>query len=329
MRRTSPRGALSILVLVGAMQVAAPAASSAQAWRLGPDRFSLRHPTLPSIQISSTTTDLPALTFYAAPDFSGTPVWILDERGLVIDGRLTCRWRDWAHGERLLEPAERAASDVPLDLACGAGLPIRTRVTDGGLGSPALFLAVSSVRSHVVELRVGRRAVYFDARMLPGREHGWSEAPQPAFGSASGQPGWSWLKSQRWKDGAEGAALAARLRDPAFSRFYHGLRGCLISRAPGCLLPYLAEDFAFSRWWGEEGDGGTSQPPLGRRAFARQVRQAATFGWREFWQDFAWCFLRGRFDDSASGLSFWRGFVGCTVVRKGGRYAIQSCDASD
>lgn len=322
--RRHPRTAVLALALAGLIATAASA--SAQAWRLGPDRFSLRHPTLPSIAINSTGPDLPTFAFFASPDFAGPPVWLLDSRGLVIDGDVRCRWRDWGDGERLLE-APGTANDLRVGRPCGAPIPIRTRVTDGGLGSPALFFAVSSVRGHVVELRLGRRAVFFDARTLPGRAYDWSEAPQPSFGSPDGPPGWDWLKSQRWRDETEGAQLAARLRDPAFARFYHGLRGCLTTRAPGCLVQYLHEDFTITPWWSVESDEPGEPPAIDRKTFARRVWQAATPGWQEAWQELAWCFLRGRFE--ASELSFWRGFVVCRVAATTTGYAITTCDATD
>jgi hypothetical protein len=312
---------LTLLTSVLVLHVLAPSDASSQTWRLGPDRFSLRHPTSPSIEIWSTGADLPTLRFFEAPDLSGNASLVIDAAGLTLDGRRRCRWLAFDAHSRLLGLQYGKDGLLAREPECPEDLPISTHVTDAGFGQPALFIVISRISGLVGQIRYRTRTFYFDLHVLPGNPRE-DEPPPFRLPSRSG-PGWAWLESQRTKDRQDGAALARRLEDSQFARFYHGIRACLLHGPPPCLDEYLDPSFSLTPWWSG------SRDKLGGRGFGRVAWQTAPNGPHDssLWQELAWCLLRGRWSDES--LSFHRGFFLCQVAQREGRYGLVSCDVSE
>jgi hypothetical protein len=261
---------------------------------------------------------LPTLRFFEAPDLSGNASLVIDAAGLTLDGRRRCRWFAFDAHSRLL--GLQAGNGVPIrEPECPEDLPISTHVTDAGFGMPALFIVISRINGLVAQIRYRTRTFYFDLRELPGNAR--EDEPPPFRLPDRSGTGWAWLDSQRTKDRLDGAALARRLEDSEFARFYHGIRACLLHGPPECLDEYLDPSFTLTPWW--TGSHGT----FGRRGFGRIAWQTAPDGplaW-SLWQEVAWCLLRGRWYDG----SFHRGFFFCQVAQTEGRYGLVSCDVSE
>lgn len=303
----------AVLLLVA---ISGPA-SAGQAWRLGPDHHSLRHPANLTIRIFATSSGLPTLRFFVAASLRGTPAAVLDAKGLWVDGQLRCPWVPWADGERLLR---RGATYTNSDFhACSAGVAVSTVVTDAGFGSPQVRLVIRGVKGRIAELDGVHRPLFFDLTTLPG---GAGTEFQPAGVTLPHREttGWEWDESQHAVDVREGEALAQRLREPAFARFYHGLRRCLTGDGAACLTSYLAPAFVFDN--GEPGG-------VPRAAFSRYARKTHSEEFGSLWEEIAWCVLRGRVHVEGERVSFHRKLLVCDAVRSGDGYAVSECWWSD
>jgi hypothetical protein len=269
----------------------------------------MRHPSLPSIQIWDTGARLPVFRFFETSDLTGVAAMVLDSDGLKLDGTVICRW-DRNDGERMLG-LRRSRGSWVRGGDCPADLPIWSEVTDIGLGSPALFIGLSKVESLLGQVRYRSRTFYFDLRSLPGDPHPSDSDPQPFVLPARGEIGWTWKDSQTVDDERVGRALAKKLEDVEYAKFYHGIRQCFLGRDYRCLNQYLHPKFEFEPW-------DTDWPAVTtRRQFARTAWQTS------LWSELAWCFLRGRPVDD--GMTFQRDLLVCSVQRYGAKYGLISC----
>jgi hypothetical protein len=277
--------------------------SAGQTWRVGPDPYSLRHPTLPAIQIYRTHLSAPDIQFFETPDLRGVAPMVLDATGLRLDGIVICHWRDGMLG------VEHGNGSVVRASGCPADLPVWSAVGDAGFGLPHTFIGVSAITCPTGQLRFRNRTFFFDFREMPGDPEG--DPPPCPLRSNSGESGWGWLESQRVDDIRVGRALAMKLRDAEYARFYHGIRNCFLGHDFRCLSDYLHPNFEMEPWW--QGN----HERIGRRDVARIAWQSP------FWQELAWCFLRGRPVDGA--MTFSRGFMMCSVERYGAKYGLVGC----
>lgn len=154
-----------------AMLCAGVPASAEQAWRLGPDHYSLRHPVFASVELSTEPFDGP-LRFYRTPELSGVPAMVLDEDGLTVEGRLRCRWYrasgSAASEMRLLGFTAHAEDGRRPDPECSADLPVSGKVSDGGFGPFIVSIQIAGWRGFLFEVPFRRGKLYLDARQLPG-----------------------------------------------------------------------------------------------------------------------------------------------------------------
>ena len=115
-----------------------------------------------------------------------------------------------------------------------------------------------------------------------------------------------------------------KLEDPAFARFYHGIRRCVTGTRPDCLTQYLDPTFSFSPWW-EDGD----------RLVARS--EFARFAWRStprgsnasLWQSISSVFLRGQLREVDGGVRFYRGNIECRAYEVRDAYLVTHCDSRE
>lgn len=300
------------IAAVVSLCLAFPLVSAGQTWRVGPDPFSLRHPTLPSIRLWHTGAPWPVLRFFETSDLTGTPSMVLDSEGLTLDGAVVCHWLD---GDGMLG-VERVDGSLIRAPDCPADLLIWSKVGDGGLGLPALLIGVSAVKAPIAEIRFRSRTFFFDLRDLPGDPND-SEDPPPFALPRKGDVGWSWQESQHVDDVRVGKALAKKLEDVEYAKFYHGIRKCFLGRDYRCLTEYLHPKFEMEAWWE------TDPKVIGRREFARIAWQTQSSWQMSLWQELAWCFLRGR--PGEGGMTFSRGFFMCIVGRDGAKYGLTGC----